>query len=147
MGAGWTLGLGLASRVAAIPGPRLATPAEHLRACVYPLRESDGTWTFRLLPSWPTAIYVALDRNHGCLYTGIVQRGTAEHPDMNAVRDRTREHYRDNQPPEARHTWHHLWVIPLEHNTPRANLETWETRVRRQTASTQTRKSSLLRPT
>lgn len=99
MSAGWILGPGLASRVAAIPGPRLATPAEHLQACDYPLRESDGTWTFRFLPSWPTAIYVALDRHHGCLYTGIVQRGTTEHPDVNAVRDRAREHYRDNQPP------------------------------------------------
>ncbi|MGA5291584.1 hypothetical protein [Streptomyces pseudogriseolus] len=145
MSEGWTLGPDLAADVAAIPGQRLATSPETLRACVYPLREANGSWTFRHLPPWPTALYVALDDCYRSLYTGKVQRGTAERPDMNAVRDRTREHYRDNQPPEARHTWHHLWTIPIEHGVPGAELEAWETRVRRCTASPQTRKSALLR--
>ncbi len=146
MSAGWTLSPGLVAGVAAIPGPRLATPPETLQACVYPLRETDGSWTVRHLPFWPTALYVALDDRYRSLYTGKVQRGTAERPGMSALRDRTREHHRDNQPPEARHTWYHLWVIPVEPGVPGADLEAWETRVRRQTASPQTRKSALLRP-
>ncbi|MFI7445807.1 hypothetical protein [Nonomuraea indica] len=76
-----------------------------------------------------------------------MQRGTREQPDMRALRERTAEHYRDNQPYQVRDTWWHLWVIPLHHGVPREDLETWETTVRWATASPQTRKSRLLRPT
>lgn len=123
MSAGWTLGPGLAARIAVIPGPRLATPAEQLQACVYPLRESDGTWTFRFLPSWPTAIYIALDEHHACLYTGIVQRGTTEQPEANAIRDRTREHYRDNEPPRGP-----PYLAPPLGDSPRTRHPTWRSR-------------------
>ncbi|MBG7704793.1 hypothetical protein HCJ76_43720 [Streptomyces sp. MC1] len=144
MTTGWSLSTALATDIAAAPGSHLAVPASALVTCVYALRDRHGAWTTQALPLWPAALYVALDEQHRCLYTGVVQRGTTEHPDMNAIRHRTAEHYRDNEPPEARTTWHHLWVIPLHHGLPRADLEEWETRVRRRTASPQTRRSRLL---
>ncbi|MFI0813879.1 hypothetical protein [Streptomyces echinatus] len=146
MTAGWTLSARLATAIAAVPGSHLTVPANALATCVYPLRDRHGAWTTRALPLWPVALYVALDEQHRCLYTGAVQRGTTQRPDMNAIRHRTAEHYRGNEPPEARATWHYLWVIPLNHGLPRTDLEEWETQVRRRTASAQTRRSRLLRP-
>ncbi|MEV5522322.1 hypothetical protein ACWCV2_01570 [Streptomyces pseudogriseolus] len=143
MSTGWALSAQLAASVAAIPGQRLAVATEQLVTCVYSLRERNGTFTTRRLPPWSSAIYVALDEHRRCLYTGIVQRGTTKYPDPRAIKDRTAEHYRNNEPIETRATWHHLWVIPLHHGVPRPQLEAWETRVRQQTASPQTRRSRL----
>ncbi|MET7458984.1 hypothetical protein [Nonomuraea sp. NPDC005501] len=145
MSGGWVLGSGLADRVARIPGEYLAVVAGDLGRCVYPLRAGDGRWTVQALPLWSSALYVALGQGRHCLYTGIVQRGTREQPDMRGLRERTAEHYRNNQPYQMRATWWYLWVIPLHHGVLREDLETWETTGRRATACPQTRKSRLLR--
>jgi hypothetical protein len=144
MSRGWILGSQLAERVARIPGPHLAVDASDLVRCVYSLHEGHGRWTGQALPLWSSALYVALDHDQHCMYTGIVQRGTIDRPNMRALRDRTAEHYRDNQPRQARATWWRLWVIPLHHGVSREDLEKCETTVRWTTASPQTCKSRLL---
>lgn len=146
MKTGWTLQPALAERIATLTEPCLAVAADDLVRCVYPLRDRERDWSVKALPLWSSALYVALDHAHRCLYTGIVQRGTDEGSNSKAIRVRISEHYRCNQPRQTRSTWFYLWVVPLQYGVPRKDLEKWETILRWATASPQTCKSRLLYP-